>query len=418
MNKLLLVARREFLYNLRRPAFLFSAFGSPLFVIVIMALTFSLTADTETLSETEQIGYVDQSGILADAETLDNPEFAVFLRYPSETAARAALEENKISAYFVLPAGYMTTGTVQLFNYSPASEGLKSRIDSFLRANLLLKADVGLPLAILDDPAGEMTVHIAASNRTIPQAAIFGLFLLPFLFVMIFMLASQTVSGFLMNGIVEEKTSRIMEVLVTSITPTQLLGGKIIGLGLLGLIQLLVWIAVGVTVLTIGNQQNVSFLTGLQLPADLILVALVYFLLSYFLLASVLAGVGAAAGSEQESRQYAGLFALLLFIPMFFIVPILEDPSGSLPLALSLIPVTAPMTMLMRMSLSAVPFWQIILSLLILALTTLLVAWASAKVFRWGLLLYGKRIDLRRIVGVVLRREPRMETVATQVQER
>ena len=202
-----------------------------------------------------------------------------------------------------------------------------------------------------------------------------------------------------MGGIVEERSNRIMEILVTSITPTQLLMGKILGLGLLGLTQLVVWGGAGLILMNVGQQ--FPFLNGISFPLDLMVVFVVFFLVSYFLLASLMAGIGAVVGSEQESRQFASLISLVLVIPFFFLTTFINNPNSNLALALSFIPFTSPITILLRMGFGSVPFWQIAVSLLILLVTTLFVIWASARVFRWGLLLYGKRIGIRQLIRVI-----------------
>ncbi len=413
MNKTLLVARREFLYNLRRPAFLFAMFGTPLLVLVIMFVSISF-ASNDSIGADVRIGYVDQSGVLANAASLDDPRYTVFVPYASEDAARAALDADEVSAYMVLAEDYRQNGQINIYNYAPVSDAVRDLISTFLRANLLQGVESTLPLDVVDDPSGELSLHILDSNRTLNSDSVLGLFLVPFLFVMVFMLSTQTVSGFLMSGVVEEKSNRIMEVLVTSITPMQMLAGKILGLGALGLLQILLWIVVGVITISIGSGQASGILSGLEIPVDMLILFVIYFLLTYFLLATLMAGLGAVVGSEQESRQYAGILSLVLVIPFFFFIQILDDPNGSVSVLLTLIPFTAPITVLLRVSLASVPFWQVALSLGILLVTTVMIAWASARIFRWALLRYGKRLRLREVLPVIFRRAPRMETTATQ----
>ncbi|MBZ0289302.1 MAG: ABC transporter permease, partial [Anaerolineae bacterium] len=131
---------------------------------------------------------------------------------------------------------------------------------------------------------------------------------------------------------------------------------------------------------------------------------------SYFLLSSLMAGLGAVAGSDEESRQYSSIISLVWIIPFFLITTLINEPNGSLAVALTLIPVTAPMTVLLRMGFSSIPAWQLVASIVILLLTALMVVWTSAKVFRWALLLYGKRIGIRELWRVI-RQSPTTATV-------
>jgi ABC-2 type transport system permease protein len=247
-----------------------------------------------------------------------------------------------------------------------------------------------------------MQVRLADSGRVVDEGGIFFLLMLPLIFAILLMTSSVTTSGFLMSGLVEEKTNRIIEVLVTSVTPMQLLAGKIVGLCLLGLTQVLILIASGVIGLAVARR--LEAIQDVIIPVDLAVLGIVYYLLSYFLLAAFLAGIGAVAGSEQESRQFSAILTIPFMLPLFVIVNFILDPNGPLPVILSLVPITAPMSMLLRIGITNVPTWQIVASLAILALTVLVTVWLSARMFRWGLLLYGKRLDLRQIARVILRR--------------
>jgi ABC-2 type transport system permease protein len=384
MNKMWLVARREYLFNLKRPAFIFAAFGAPLLILVIWGVVFFLMGLQENNTERlGAVGYVDQSGVLAEA--LEQPDY--FSAYPDEAAARAALDADEIGAYVVVPENYLNRGRVSVYADGTVPGALEDDIETFLLANLVTRTgETELPAERLRDPI-ELTIRSLDSGRELRGEASFAaLFLLPFAFVFVFIMASQTTSGFLMSGVVEEKGNRMMEILITSITPMQLLMGKVIGLGLLGLTQFGVWVIVGVTALSLG--QNLEFLQGVNLPLDL---------------AALFGSIGAVAGSEEESRQYVGVLSTLFFIPFFFITAFIQDSNGTLPTVFSMIPFTAPQSMLMRIGFGAPPLWEILLSLAILLVTALFTIWAAARVFRWSLLMYGKRISLRELWYVIRR---------------
>jgi ABC-2 type transport system permease protein len=400
-----LVARREFLSNVRRRAFLFAAFGAPLFSIVVMYIVFAITVQSfETTEGIGLVGYVDQAGVLQAG--IEQPED--FRPYPDETAARAALDAGEISGYFIVPANYIATGDIDLYLLTIAvPEALYDQIEAYLVANL--GGSVAAErLERLQDPVNTQ-IQTLDNGRLVRDSGIAGLFLTPIIFVMVFMLASQTSSGYLMSGVVEEKSNRIMEILITSITPMQLLVGKIVGLGALGLLQLVIWLVAGALVLQAG--QGSTLLSGVYIPADMLALGIIYFLLTYFLIASLMAGIGAVAGGEQESRQLASIFSLLLFLPLFFLFNLFTDPNGTISTILTLLPFTSPVTTIIRMAFGTVPAWQLAVSLALLLLTTLFVMWASARVFRWSLLMYGKRPSLRQLIGII-RRPSGMGTTA------
>jgi ABC-2 type transport system permease protein len=398
-----LVARYEYLSNIRKRSFLIAALGVPLFTIGIMLIVFAVSAAQFDIAAVGDVGYVDQSGVLAAG--LDQPE--TFRAYPNEETARAALDASEIGAYFVLPADYESSREITIYaNASPPGE-LRSQIRAYVIANVGAAVDPVI-LARLQDPVA-LSVRTLDNGRTIGEAGVIGLFITPIIFILIFATGSQTTSGYLMSGVVEEKTNRVMEILITTIPPFQLLGGKIIGLGLLGLTQLAIWGVVGGVIAAASG--GVPALQGVSLSPDLIVIAVIYFLLSYFMQASIMAGVGAAAGGEQESRQLAGILSLVFFLPMFFFVNFITDPHGAIPVALTLIPFTAPVAAITRASFSTIPPAELIASLVILMVTTLFIVWASARVFRWSLLMYGKRLSLRQMIGAL--RTTRIETTAT-----
>ena len=409
MHKMWLVARREYLFNLRRRSFLLSAFGIPVFVVVIMLIVFNLAFDEGNVETFGDVGYVDRTGILSEA--VDRPE--TFFPYADEETAQTALNDGALNAYFLVPDAYMLTGVVELYTTVSLPELVEDAVSEYLQANLAAGIESSLPVERIRDPV-EMTVYIQDSGRELTEESLPALFSLPLIFALVFMMSLQVTSGFLMSGVVEEKTNRIMEILITSVTPMEMLTGKVIGLGLLGLTQMAIWVLVGA--LTLGLGQDIAFLSGIEFPTDLVVVSLIYFVLYYFLMGSVMAGIGAVVGGEQEGRQYAGILTIFLVIPFFALVQFISEPNGSLALILSFIPFTAPISMILRISLGAVPFWQIIVSLVLLTIAMMFVIWLSARVFRWGLLMYGKRVSVREILRII-RQAPGMGTVATAQQE-
>ncbi len=326
MNKAFLVARQEYIHNLKRGGFLFAAFGVPLFTIVMMVIVFALTVQNETdSSRVGRVGYVDLSGVLAEA--IDQPED--FVRFDTEAAAENALTATDgIGAYFVVETDYMNNGRVRLISNGDTPESLDDDIDVFLLANLSANSGLDPEIAERIKSPVDSSLLTLDNGRVISGDGIVGVILAPLIFVMVFLLATQTTSGYLMSGVVEEKSSRMMEILVTSITPFQLLAGKVVGLGLLGLTQLVIWVVMAFIGLQLG--QNVEVLSGISLPPDLLLIGLLYFLLGYFFFASVMGGIGAVLGSEQESRQIASLFTLVLVIPFFLIVQFFESPDSAI----------------------------------------------------------------------------------------
>ncbi len=404
MNKLWTIIRREYLYNVRRPAFLASTFLMPLFIVGSMFLGGMLDAvgdGIEDIPADSAVGYVDLANVMPDGLIPDDVK-ASYRRYESVDAARAAIDAGEISAVFEIPADYMTFGRINVYSYDRVPTVLKDEFSYVVSFNLVAGVDLPVPLKRIQDVTEEVTLRVESTGREVGQDGVLILFLLPLIFGMILIISSLSTSSFLMYSLVEEKQNRVIEVLVTSAKPMQLLGGKILGLGLLGITQMAIIAAMAIGGLALANALNA--VQGITVPIDILIVALIYFVLSYIILAALLAGLGVLVGSEQESSQLSGFMALPFFVPFFFFLIIISDPNGPTAVLLSLIPFTAPMTMLMRMGFAVVPLWQIVLSVGLMAVTALFFVWLSARVFRWGLLLYGKKFSMRGLIDALVRR--------------
>ncbi|HLU10887.1 MAG TPA: ABC transporter permease, partial [Oceanobacillus sp.] len=211
-------------------------------------------------------------------------------------------------------------------------------------------------------------------------------------------------NGYLMQSVIEEKETRLIEILISTVRPVQLLVGKIMAMGSLGLLQMLVWIGGIFLALRLigGAQTNIALgflaaLVNVQIPVGIVPMLVIYFVLAYALFAALYAIVGAMSNSMREGPQYAIVFTLPAMIPLYFISQFATSPDAPLPTILSLIPITAPMAMTQRMLVSSVPTEQILLSLALLALTVLAVMWLAGRLFRVQTLLAGQMPKLRDI---------------------
>lgn len=244
-----------------------------------------------------------------------------------------------------------------------------------------------------------MNLFLLNTGRFLTPKSLIVLLLVPIVFIVVCVMGMQFSSSFLMSSIVEEKTNRVIELLLTTLTPVQLLSGKIIGLGALTLVQVLIWTMIALVAYLLT--QNLEAMQDFSLPLDVLLVALVYFVLTYFFYGSLLTGVGAVVDSEEESRQYAGIVSLPLFVPLFFLFNFFSNPSGPIPTLLSYIPFTAAMSVSIRMVFGAITLPELLASMSVLLVSTLVVIWASARVFRFGILMTGKRVTLREVAQVL-----------------
>lgn len=414
MRNILTIAVREFSHNIRRPSFLFSLFGTPLIVVGVMIVSILLSdGESGSLDEYKPVGIVDNSAqqVLAEPVPSDKYPADLFVPYATGDEADAAARAGEISAYYELPANYMDTGRVTLYTMRSAPSDLNAAFNAMIRSTLSVGIENTTALDVLIERP-DLSVTVQEGNRTFSQNGAFFVMFLPIIFGFLLIMSSVTATSFLMSGLVEEKTNRIIEVLITTVRPMELLVGKMLGMGVLGLLQVVVLVVGGLIGLAVAEQNQL--ISGVTLPPELIIMALVYYLLSYFLLAAVSISIGAIAGTEQEARQYSAFITLPVMLPYMFLVSFMLDANGTVPTIMSLIPITAPMAILMRMGMTVVPAWQIILSVITLIVVNLLVLWAASRLFRWGVLNSSKMPGPRRLLQVLRGRIPESPKPPTQ----
>ena len=201
----------------------------------------------------------------------------------------------------------------------------------------------------------------------------------------------------LLGSLAQEKSSRVMEILLVSLRPRQLLTGKLLGLGALTLVQYAIWGAIALLALVVTGHDAARLLSGISLSAGEVLLAVPYALGGYALYAGIMAGIGAVAPDMESSRAWIFIISLPMLIPFYLWTVIVSSPNSSLATALSLIPFSAPLTMLMRMTSTTVPTWQIGASLILLVTTGIGMIWLMARLFRVQTLLSGEPLSLRRM---------------------
>jgi ABC-2 type transport system permease protein len=390
MAKFWLVARHEYLVAVRRRAFLFGTFGLPVAIAVLMALSIAVTVGRR---DSRPVGYVDFAGLL-NAEAA-----APGLRpYGDEPAAQAALLAGEIQAFYVVPADYRTSGRLML-RYGaerPPQEALAA-FQSALRDALL----AGQPSEVRALVIGglDLVLQTADGRRELSRSNVLTL-LLPFLAGAAFTLATLTSANYMIQAVATEKENRMVEVVTTSMTPLQLMGGKSLGLMAVAMTQLALWAgvaAVGLLLLRAG----VPGISGLQIPGQLVALIMLFFVPSYALVAGLMTAIGCAVTEVHQGQQIAGTLNLTFVVPFFFLPLLLADPNGPLLVAFTLFPTTAFLTVTMRWAFTDLPLWQLALSWVILVASALVSVWAAARIFRAGMLRYGHSLDLQALARIL-----------------
>ena len=408
MRKILIVAFREFWQRVRSRGFILTTLGLPLLLLIIWGVSTLGGGDGGETAETPlngditmAVGYVDHADLITSIPP-GVPE-GVFVSYPDETSASEALENGEIEVYFVIPANYRETGEIQRVSEElPAGPPETDAFNWLLTTNLLpdvapeefarLRAPFQSPqLRVVQvDAAGEATVE--------------GDTVAPFLVAMLVMIPLFMSGSYLLQSVTQEKSNRVMEMLLVSLRPRDLLGGKLLGLGALTLVQYLVWIAIGMAVLHITGQDISSLTAEVNLSPVEILLVLVYGLGGYALYAAMMAGVGALSPDLESSRSWIFLISLPMVIPIYLWTAIIADPNGALAVILSLIPFSSPLAMLMRMASTSVPVWQVVASIALVALTVIGVIWLMSRLFRAQTLLSGESFSPGRFWAAMTQR--------------
>jgi ABC-2 type transport system permease protein len=410
MRNVILVIKHEITKTVGRPSFWITGF---IFPLIIFAFTFGSQLLAQGMAQGEgngglfggapaeprPVGYVDEAGVVTD---LPPGIPAGLLRsFTSADAAEAAMSADEIDQYYVVPTDFIATGDLTLIqrSFSPF-EGLdgNSLIEYVLVYNLVEDPDVAalvqnpMPNVRAEalQPAGEAPVDDRPSGQ--PSLAPMAM-----LFIFFFVLTMS--SGFMLRSVTREKENRIVEVLLLSLRPRDLMLGKMLGLGVVALLQMVLWM--GGALLIMGEGSPMVGMVGqalsATLPPNFLLWAALYFLFGYLTFASLLGALGTLAPTMREGSQFTFLVLLPLMIPLWLNPTFTEAPNSPLAVALSLIPLTSPVSMIARLAATTVPLWQLAVSLVLLAATTYGFILLSARFFRSDTLLSNAPLNMKRI---------------------
>jgi len=398
MRKFWLVAKHEYLKTIRRRAFWLGTLGVPLLIIVVMAASIAVAVGG---GDERPLGYVDHVGILTAGvypDVGEGDEFTEMRAFPDEAAATAALESGEIQAFCVVPADYFQSPEIALYYWDDSpGEAVRDDFDDLMRANL----SVGLPgdvqRRVLEGI--DLTVRSADGRREAGSESFINLFM-PLIAGMFFMFSVMTSAGYLLQAVTAEKESRTVEIVFTSLTPEQFIGGKAAGLIAVALSQVLVWVLAVVVGLVVGAQ-FLEPLQAVEVPWVFLVVVALYFFPAFCLMAGLMTAIGGMVTEMQQGQQIAGVLNMLFILPFFFIAVAFSNPDSPLLVALTLFPTTAFITVTLRWGMTVIPAWQLILSWVLLVATAGLSVWASARIFRVGMLRYGQRLSLRAVVEIL-----------------
>ncbi|MBC8264116.1 MAG: ABC transporter permease [Anaerolineales bacterium] len=412
MKKTLFVLRNEMITAITRKSFMFTVFGIPLIGVLVFLGASVLKGDALSslgvggssgdpdTPELQVEGYVDHSGLI-EAIHESVPQ-GILVAYPDEARARRALNDGDIAAYYIIPAGYVESGELIYINpdYNWASsQGQAWVMRQTLTANLLDNEPDRIQRFwnVMDV---EVKALAPSQKRDLDNPMTFAL---PYATMLLLYLVILMSSSLLLNSVTVEKQNQVLEILMLSVRPRQLLTGKIVGLGITGLLQTLIWFGTGYTLLRLGGR-TFDLPPGFELPPSILVWGIVFFLLGYAVYASLMAALGALVPNLKEASQSTILVIWPTIVPMFLMPIMIGEPHGTIATVLSLFPLTAPMTMMLRLAAGGVPWWQPPLAVGLLLITVYFILRAVAGVFRAQHLLSGQPFSVKLFFGALLGR--------------
>ncbi len=390
-SKTKIVAVTEFITNIKRKEFIILTFLLPL--ILFMSMVIPLLFMQTVSHEREILGVVDETGAVLPILKERYHDYNIG-EIKTAVEARQLLENDSISSYIVIPKDFLKIGKasyyskIQLSSLSPANINLERILSDIVIENLLL--DKGIPKETIDkvkNPIEMERITVTKKGEEIETPfAFFGNYLLPlFLFMSI-----MNAGGYLLNGIIEEKENKVVEVLLSTISSNELLSGKILGLGGLGIVQVGIWMIGIIAVTSLLKIPLVSLEKGVLM--------MIYFVLGYLFYSSIFAMIGSISTSTRDSQQISAIVSFFVFIPLLLFLGIVQNPNMNFIRVLGMIPPFIPTIMMMRVLLSEVPFIDIIISILILSVALVAAAKIASKMFKIGILMYGKKPSFNEVL--------------------
>ena len=412
MNKIMAVMMREYLERVKRKSFFIGLILVPLFMSVVILLPLWLSnVEEETASNCLVIdeGCGLKAGLenslaadsLATGELryrFQDPLLANVAAESRDEALAGMLEEEILDWYVILPADLVDHGDAE---YHGRIVSNFTQLD-FIEVSLteLIRAERMRNLEL--DPALLEEISVRASLRTIQhkkggatsEAGFESLYFATLTLVMILYMTILVFGSMIQRSILEDKNQHVTEVVLSSMNSTQFFTGKILGIGAVGLTQYLAWM------LMVAGAMGFGLISGAQMQSLTVLqpgvlaAFVIFYVLGFLLYAGLFAAVGAMSTTDQEAQQMMQPIVMLLVVPLVAMIYIFQNPDSAVSVGLSLFPFTSPLSMFMRLNISAPPVWQLLLSYAILIVTTALIYVASGRIFRVGILMTGKKLSL------------------------
>lgn len=413
MKNIILIAKREFFTQVKKKSFIILTLLTPLLIIVFGGVVSLMFQANETQM---QISVIDKSGLFKDKLKSDQNIRYIFSSEETEKSLIKALETTEeMNAVMIIPKKdiHKLENSIEvLTNKNLSNEARKNIVGNISE---IIKAEkinaLGISTAQIEDLNKGVNLHVVnilekekkQDSFLVGVKSGLSMFLMYCVFTFIMMYGIRV-----MRSVLEEKNNRVVEILISSVKPFELMMGKILGVTGVALVQFGVWVVmIFASVMTLGSS-NVGMVSGVaevqmvlsalsQINYGLILfVFVIYFLLGYLFYSAMYAAIGSAVDNETETQQFT-LFAILpMMLGFYGSITIMNNPDGPMSFWLSMIPFTSPIAMLARIPFD-VPIWELVLSIVILLVSTLGMVFIASKIYRVGILMYGNKVTLKEL---------------------
>ncbi len=424
MGVLSLIIKREFISKVRNKSFIVMTFVSPIIFVAVAALIGYLSS---MKTEVKHIGIHDESGMFVNEfKNTESYKYHDVSKIDPKLLKDSVSQANYEGVLFIPKKDNLKDyeKAIEYVSEDSPSLGFIASTESKLSEKLLRKnlGSQGVDTVLLDQSKIDVTMHLtkASGEETVKGlnemkvaiGSVFGYLIMMFIIIY---------GNMVMRSVIEEKTSRIIEIIISSIKPIQLMMGKIIGTTLAGILQFVIWAIVGGILLVIANfvfglntstpttemvveasklaDFQLYFAEFLKLPlASMLIYFLIYFIGGYFLYSSLYAAIGAAVDNETDTQQFMFPVIMPLMLGVYIgFFTVMNEPHGTVATIFSMIPFTSPIVMLMRIPFG-VPFYEIALSIALLFATFIAIVWVASKIYRVGILMYGKKPTWKELI--------------------
>ena len=434
MSNFSVILKREYLSRVKKRSFLIITFLGPLFFAALMIAPSLMMMKSDSMEAKKTIAVLDETEwFIGKFENTDVNTFVYTNTDENIDTLKKLILEGVYDAVLYVPATTLSVPTnAKLYSNKQIPMSLSSYIKSEMKQEVehrkllahgidpkivkSVNTSINISTIRMDEEEGEKTSYAELES-------IIGLVLAIVVYFVIFLFSNQV-----LRGVIEEKSNRIIEVIISSVKPFELMMGKIIGIALVGLTQFLLWIVLTIgiylvasgiilgpeimspsgTVMTEEISQIVDTTQGQDIMLEVVsmiesinfkailITFLFYFVFGFLLYAALFAAVGGMVDNETDSNQFVTILSMPLIVAIVCSTAMLNNPDSGLGIWLSMIPFTSPVSMMIRIPFG-VPYWQVVVSLLILVLTFVFITWIAAKIYRTGILMYGKKPSLKEI---------------------